>query len=296
MNPRHAVVLALSLATLAGPALSAEAPKPAPAAKPAVAKPPVTKPGAADWRTPSPDSVMVIDTNRGRVLVELAPLVAPAHVARLQELTKAGVYNGRTFFRVIDRFMAQTGDPKDTGDGGTDKPNLKAEFTFRRDAATPFVAAAAPAGLQEGLIGSFPVVSQNWSWHEVTVDGKVSAWGTYCPGVVGMARDDDNNSANSQFFLMRQPYPSLDKRYTAFGRVISGLEAIRAIKTGEPVAAPQDRMEKVRLLSDIPASERPKIRVIDPKGPWFAGEIRRQRAAKGADFSVCDLKIPVEVR
>jgi peptidylprolyl isomerase len=111
-----------------------------------------------------------------------------------------------------------------------------------------------------------------------------------------MARDDDNNSANSQFFLMRQPYPSLDKRYTAFGRVISGLDVIRAIKTGEPVVAPQDRMDKVRLLSDIPASERPKIRVIDPRGPWFAGEIRRQRAAKGADFSVCDLRIPVEVR
>jgi peptidylprolyl isomerase len=285
MKPRHAVVLALSLAAIAGPALSA-----------AKSKPSGPKPTAADWRTPSPDSVMVIDTNKGRVLVELAPVVAPGHVARIQELTKAGVYDGRTFFRVIDRFMAQTGDPKDTGDGGTDKPNLKAEFTFRRGSDIPFVAAAAPAGLQEGLVGSFPVTSQNWSWHEVTADGKVSAWGTYCPGVVGMARDDDNNSANSQFFLMRQPYPSLDKRYTAFGRVISGLEAIRAIKTGEPVAAPQDRMEKVRLLSDIPAAERPKIRIIDPKGPWFAGEIRRQRAAKGADFSVCDLRIPVEVR
>lgn len=287
MNPRRAVVLALSLAVLAGPVSSAEKPKAAPGA---------AKPGAADWRTPSPDSVMVIDTNKGRVLVELAPLVAPGHVARIQELTKAGVYDGRTFFRVIDRFMAQTGDPKDTGDGGTDKPNLKAEFTFRRGADIPFVPAAAPAGLQEGLVGSLPVVSQNWSWHDVTVDGKVSAWGAYCPGVVGMARDDDNNSANSQFFLMRQPYPSLDKRYTAFGRVISGLDVIRAIKTGEPVVAPQDRMDKVRLLSDIPASERPKIRVIDPKGPWFAGEIRRQRAAKGADFSVCDLRIPVEVR
>jgi peptidylprolyl isomerase len=298
MKSSHAVVLTLGLAVLAGPVLSAEAPKPQPKSGPAAQGKPTAAAGptAKDWRTPSPDDVMVIDTNKGRVLVELTPQVAPAHVARIQELTKAGVYNGRTFFRVIDRFMAQTGDPKDTGDGGTDKPNLKAEFTFRRDAATPFVPAAAPAGLQEGLIGSFPVVSQNSSWREVTADGKVSAWGTYCPGVVGMARDDDNNSANSQFFLMRQPYPSLDKRYTAFGRVISGLDVIRAIKTGEPVVAPQDRMEKVRLLSDIPAAERPRIRVIDPMGPWFAGEIRRQRAAKGADFSVCDLKIPVEVR
>ena len=155
---------------------------------------------------------------------------------------------------------------------------------------------AAPAGLEVGYVKSLPIVSQNWSWSDVTSDKKVSAWGTYCPGVIGMARDDDNNSANSQFFLMRQPYPSLDKRYTAFGRVISGLEAVRAIKTGEPVPAPQDMMQKVRLLSDIPESERPKVRVIDPKGPWFAAETQRLRATRGADFSVCDIELPVEVR
>jgi peptidylprolyl isomerase len=94
---------------------------------------------------------------------------------------------------------------------------------------------------------------------------------------------------------MRQPYLSLDKRYTAFGRVISGLEAIRTIKTGEPVAAPQDRMDRVRVLADIPASERPTVRVIDPAGPWFKGEIDRLRKEKGADFSLCDVNIPVKV-
>jgi peptidylprolyl isomerase len=129
----------------------------------------------------------------------------------------------------------------------------------------------------------------------MTADGKVAAWGSYCPGVVGMARGDEVDSANSQFFLMRQPYLSLDKRYTAFGRVISGLEAIRAIKTGEPVAAPQDRMDRVRVLADIPASERPAVRVIDPAGSWFRGEIKRQRKDKGADFSLCDVNIPVKV-
>ena len=288
MKPSTVVVLGLSLAVLAGPALSA------PKSRAKVRG--VAAPAAADWRVPDPDNVMVIDTNKGRVVVELAPEVAPGHVTRLRELTRAGVYDGRTFFRVIDRFMAQTGDPKDTGDGNSDQPDLKAEFTFRRTAATPFTPAAAPSGLQVGLLGSLPVFSQHWSWSAVTADGNVSAWGTYCPGVVGMARGDDNNSANSQFFLMRQPYPSLDKRYTAFGRVISGLEAIRAIKTGEPVAAPQDRMEKVRMLSDIPEKERPKVRVINTQGAWFAGEIRRQRAAKGADFSVCDLKVPVDIR
>ncbi|HJV40604.1 peptidylprolyl isomerase [Caulobacter sp.] len=276
----RALLSGLLLAAVSAPAMAAS----------------VAGPSERDWRAPAPETIMVIDTNKGRVLVELVPEVAPAHVARLQELTRAGVYDGRTFFRVIDRFMAQTGDPTNTGEGASDKPNLKAEFTFRRAADTAFVPMAAPAGLEVGYLKSLPIVSQAWSWSDMTADKKVSAWGTYCPGVVGMARDEDNNSANSQFFLMRQPYPSLDKRYTAFGRVVAGLDVVRAIKTGEPVPAPQDQMLKVRLLSDIPESERPKVRLIDPKGPWFAAETKRLRALKGADFSVCDIDPPVELR
>ena len=261
----------------------------------AFVSPALAAPGPSDWRTPDPDDVLVIDTSKGRVIVELVPEVAPGHVARLKDLARKGTYDGRTFFRVIDRFMAQTGDPTDTGEGDTDLPDLKAEFTFRRTADLPFTIASSPWGTEEGFVKSLPVVSQAMSWSEMTADRKVAAWGSYCPGVVGMARGDEVDSANSQFFLMRQPYLSLDKRYTAFGRVISGLEAIRAIKTGEPVAAPQDRMDRVRVLADIPASERPAVRVIDPAGPWFKGEIKRLRKTKGADFSLCDVNIPVKV-
>jgi peptidylprolyl isomerase len=260
------------------------------------AAPKITPPKAGEWRTPAPEDVVVIDTNKGRIILELIPEVAPGHVARFQELTREGVYDGRTFFRVIDRFMAQTGDPDDTGEGGTKKPNLKAEFTFRRSATTPFVAAAAPAGTEVGFLKALPVVSQAWSWGDATPDKKVSAWGTYCPGVVGEARDEDVNSANSQFFLMRQPYPSLDKRYTAFGRVLTGLDVVRSIKAGEPVATPQDKMLKVRLLSDIPEAERPQVRVVDTASAWFKAEVARKRAARGADFSVCDVDLAVDIR
>ena len=194
------------------------------AAPAALAKP--KAPAAADWRTPDAENVLVIDTSRGRVIVELVPEVAPGHVERLKVLARKGTYDGRTFFRVIDRFMAQTGDPRDTGEGGTDLPDLKAEFTFRRDAAAGVVVAASPWGTDEGFLKSLPVVGQGWSWHDMTQDGKVATWGSYCPGVVGMARDDNPDSANSQFFLMRQPYQSLDKRYTAFGRVISGRQVL----------------------------------------------------------------------
>ncbi|MGZ3404248.1 MAG: peptidylprolyl isomerase, partial [Phenylobacterium sp.] len=88
----------------------------------------------------------------------------------------------------------------------------------------------------------------------------------------------------------------LERKYTAWGRVVSGLDVVRAIKTGEPVEQPQDYMEHVRLLADLPEATRPKVRVIDPKGPWFKGEINRARAAKGADFTACDVDVPVEVK
>ncbi|MDB5429016.1 MAG: peptidylprolyl isomerase [Caulobacter sp.] len=268
---------------------------PAAMAKPVPRKAPA--PTARDWRTPDPQNILVIDTNKGRVIVELAPEAAPKHVERIQVLTRRGFYDGGTFFRVIDKFMDQTGDPTNKGDGGSDLPNLKAEFTWRRDPASgTFVTVARPTGADIGFLGSMPAIGQGADYAGMTSDHKVSTWGTYCPGVLGAARDEDNDSANSQFFLMRYAYPSLDKRYTAFGRVIWGMKAVRAIKVGEPVPDPQDRMIKVRLLADIPATERPKIKVIDTRGPWFKAEVARVRAREGADFSPCDIDIPVRVK
>ena len=234
------------------------------------------------------------ETTQGRVIVELLPEAAPGHVQRIKELTRTGLYDGLVFFRVIDRFMAQTGDPSNTGEGASEQSNLKAEFTFRREKDGPFTPVAAPMGLELGFIRSAPIVSQDASYFGSTGDGKVAAWGTYCPGVAGMARDEDPDSANSQFFIMRQAYPSLDKRYTIWGRAIAGLEAVRAIKTGEPVADP-DRMTRVRVLADIPEAERPRVRVIDPRGAGFKRVVEKTRAARGADFSVCDVEIPVQV-
>ena len=268
---------------------------PAAIAKPAPHNAPA--PATRDWRTPDPQTILVIDTNKGRVIVELAPEAAPKHVERIQVLTRRGFYDGGTFFRVIDKFMDQTGDPTNKGDGGSDLPNLKAEFTWRRDPASgTFVTVAKPTGADIGFLGSMPAIGQGADYADMTSDHKVSTWGTYCPGVLGAARDEDNDSANSQFFLMRYAYPSLDKRYTAYGRVIWGLDSVRAIKTGEPVPDPQDRMIKVRLLADIPAAERPTVKVIDIHGPWFKAEVARVRAREGADFSPCDIDIPVRVK
>ncbi len=288
-SPVLAVSLAASLA-LAVPVCAAgkKPPSPAPSGP--------AQPGPADWRTPDPENILVIDTNKGRIVVEITPATAPGHAPRIRDLTRAGIYNGRTFFRVIEGFMAQTGDPLDNGTGDTDRPNLPGEFTFRRGPESPMVVVETQPVAEIGFIGPVPVTSQSSMLMPMTADGKVNARAFFCPGVAGMARAGEPDSANSQFFLMRDDYPKLEGRYTVWGRVIAGLEVVRALKVGEPVAAPQDRMERVRLLADIPAAERPKVRVIDPTGPWFKAEIARNREVNGGAVSPCGVAVPAEVK
>jgi peptidylprolyl isomerase len=262
-------------------------PKPA-----AVAAPPTE----ADWRTPDPQNVLVIDTSKGRIFFELDPLAAPQAVARVRQLTRQGFYDGRTFFRVIDGFMDQTGDPKEDGTGGSSLPNLPPEFAFRRSSDMAFVPVTKAGGAEAGFIDALPVISQSMDLGLLTADHKVGAYVTFCPGVGGLARADDPGSANSQFFLMRGPHDNLDQKYAAWGRVIAGEDVVRAIKTGEPPSPPADKITKVRLLADIPAAERPQVRVVDVRGPWFKAMIDRTRAEKVVDFSLCDVDLPSQVK
>lgn len=280
MTPKTCLPLAVAAALLAA------------APVPAFAAPP--KPAASDWRTPDPENVLVVETNKGRIIVELAPGVAPAHVERIKTLTRQGFYDGRSFFRVIDGFMDQTGDPQETGEGQSSLPNLEPEFGFRRGPGQPMAVLDKPGGKEAGLIGVMPVISEPIMQSMMTLDGKVGAYVPFCPGVLGMARASEPNSANSQFFFMRSAYRTLDTKYTAFGRVISGLDVVRAIKTGEPVEEPRDRMQRVRVLADIPEAERPNVRVIDTRGAWFRAYAAD--AAKAVGFNVCDLEVPSEVR
>ena len=214
-----------------------------------------------DWRTPDPDDLLIVDTNKGRIIAELTPLAAPETVARIKTLARQHFYDGRSFFRVIDG-----------------------------------VQVAEPSGAAEGLLGVLPVDSQPDAIMALTNDGKATAWPFFCPGVLGFARNASPDSGNSQFFFMRAAYPALEKRYTAFGRVISGQDVVNAIKTGEPVAKPQDIMTRVRLGDDLPPSEQLHVRVLDPSKDAFKVLVARSRDEKGADFSVCDLTLPAEVK
>lgn len=284
------VLIAAAAALLLAGTAEAQTSRPAPTPPP--------PPSPAALRAVAADNLLVIDTTKGRVLVELAPQIAPLHVERIKLLAKQGFYDNIPWHRVIDWFMAQTGDPLGTGEGQSAYPDLKAEFTFRRGADLPFTPVAQPAGALIGFVGSLPVQTQPDALMPGTTDGKVHAWGLYCPGVAGMARDEGNDTANSQFFLMRQAYPSLDKRYTVWGRVVSGLDVVRALKAGtEPAGIVQepDRMTRVRLAADLPEAERPTVRVLDTTSEDFRRVVERTRAAKGADFSICDIELTSQV-
>jgi peptidylprolyl isomerase len=299
LHAAYAVALALAAGVSIAPGLSGAKPKAA-AAPPPAPSPPID----ADFRTPDPKDLLVIETSKGRVLVELNDLAAPQASERVRALARQGVYDGRGFFRVIDNFMDQTGDPLDTGLGQSSLPNLQPEFTFKRGPTTPFALVFKTNGAEEGFVGSLPVVSQSMDLGLLTTDHRVDAWGTYCAGVLGIARSDDPASGNSQFFIMRtnansvdQGTHGLDKQYTAFGRVLAGQDVIDAIKTGEPVAQPQDKMTSVKVVADLPEASRPKVRVVDGASAWArAAILRAQAASNPVDFSVCDVKLPVEVK
>ena len=280
---RHPLALAFALVaalTVGAPAL-AQAPA-APAAP------------TSEWRTVDPENALVIDTTKGRIIVELAPEAAPEHVKRIKQLVREKFYDGVVWHRVIDWFMAQTGDPLGTGEGQSPYPDLKAEFTFRRGPELTVTAIASPSGQKLAFLRSLPIATQPDELMALTTDKKVAAWGLYCPGVAGMARGEENDSANSQFFLMRHPYPSLEKRYTVWGRVVSGLDVVRSIKTGEPIGDP-DKMTRVRVMADIPEAERPVARVLATKRARFRAMVAQLRRTKGADFSPCDVELPVQV-
>lgn len=168
----------------------------------------------------APEDTMIIALKDGDVTVALRPDLAPKHVAQIEKLVRDGAYDNVVFHRVIDGFMAQTGDvqygdaadgynAEAVGTGGSDLPDLPAEFSN--------------------------------SEHFVR-------------GVVGMARSQDPNSANSQFFIMFAPAPSLDGQYTIVGTVESGMELVDKIKKGDQaqngVVADPDRMVKVRIAAD----------------------------------------------
>jgi peptidylprolyl isomerase len=252
------------------------------------------------WRTVDPENLLVIDTKYGEIGVELFPELAPKHVAQVKALAAQGFYDNVVFHRVIEGFMNQTGDGSNgDGTGDSDLPDIEAEFTFKRGTDMPFtLVTAQKSGNSEigvGFYKSLPIASQPTSQAMFTKDGKVNAFGLHCKGVTSMARTNDPNSANSQFFLMRAKASHLDTQYSIWGNTVMGHDLLEKPKVGVIGEVPgwvPDRMTDVNLASDMPESDRPKVQVLKTDHPAFSNWVKTQRNADGTFPDICDLSVP----
>lgn len=220
-------VMGIILASTPVVAKDAETVTPPQPALPTVVDPDVTH---------DPDNVLLLDLSTGgRVAIRLMPEWAPKHVERIKTLVAQHFYDGIVFHRVIDGFMAQTGDPTGTGQGGSSLPDLQAEFN------------------------RMPHVR----------------------GTVSMARTNDPNSANSQFFVVFYPRFSLDNKYTVFGRVIGGMQYVDAIQRGEPPANPS-RIVQASLASDNRAPPATPVPTLTPEVPGISAKAPATTSAQPA--------------
>jgi peptidylprolyl isomerase len=222
----------------------------------------------------------------------MRPEIAPKAVERIKLLARERVYDGLQFHRVAPGFVAQTGNPNNKDGGVSRHPDLAPEFTFKlppdpSNLPLPhhsFVRTASDG--RDTFFGAVPVTG------ELDRSGGYRGWGAYCTGVAGMGRQADPGSANSEIFFMLEPERRLDHEYTAWGRIVVGQDVLNALEVGEPPVNP-DRMARVRVAAELPARERPRVEV--EAGAALRARIDAARAAKGADFSVCDVTPAVRV-
>jgi peptidylprolyl isomerase len=164
--------------------------------------------GGGGAQAADPENTLYMDLEYGRVVIELRPDLAPGHVKRIKELARKGFYDGVVFHRVIPGFMAQGGDPKGTGTGGSGQ-KLKAEFSKEK----------------------------------------------HVRGTASMARSQDPDSADSQFFICFDAAPFLDGKYTVWGRVVQGMEFVDKIKKGSSAnngeVSNPDKIKQMRVAADV---------------------------------------------
>jgi peptidylprolyl isomerase len=216
----------------------------------------------------------------------MRPDFAPLAVARIRLLSREHVYDGLLFHRVLDHFVDQTGNPNNHDGGVSAHPNLPPEFFTTLSTAQMDAVATRASDATTGFVGVQPFVAAPLLGHP----GKWKVWGAYCAGVAGMGRQADINTGNSEIFFMRDSARRLDHDYTPWGRVVAGLDVVRAINVGEPPDHP-DKMLRVRVMSDMPPADQPKLEVVDTTSPQFHAAISALRAKEGADFSLCDVPI-----
>jgi peptidylprolyl isomerase len=261
---------------------------------------------AEDWRRPDPQNLLCMDFGKGRVVIELLPLLAPRHVANVQALVREGYFDGLAIVRVQDNYVVQWGDPN------AEKPelarpirtaqrHLPAELEFQLPPSTPFHPLpdgdiyAPQAGFLDGMpIARDPKTGKCWPIHSY--------------GMVGAGRDNalDSGGGAELYVVSGQAPRHLDRNVTLFGRVLQGMDRLTALPRGPAPMGfyekPEDRIpiHSIRLAADLPEAERPKIEVLRTDTETFRRWVEARRSRREEWFhhaagriDVSNIPIPV---
>jgi peptidylprolyl isomerase len=263
----------------------------------------------ADWRSPDPDNLLLMQLPQGLVLMELAPDFAPAHVANIRQLVRQGYFDGLVVLRSQDNYVVQWGDP-DASDAdkarslGEAKAKLAPEFDRALDAELPFFR------LPDGDVYA-PEIGFSASLPAARDPAAGRMWLAHCYGMLGVGRDNAADSGNgaSLFVVTGHAPRHLDRNISLVGRVLQGMEHLSALPRGSGALGFYQGEERgptirsLRLASQLPQAERPRIEVFRSDGPAFAALVASRRHRHEAWFhaptgriELCNVPLPVRER
>jgi len=259
--------------------------------------------GAGDWRVPDPENTLYLEIPTGRVVIELAPVFAPQHVANIRALVRDGYFDGLAILRSQDNWVVQWGDPdeKNPRPFKTAKATLPGEFTVpvkndRQFTRLPDRDGYAP---QVGHSNGFPSARDPKSGQ---------AWLAHCYGMVGVGRDNASDSGNGSalYAVIGNAPRHLDRNITVVGRVIDGMPLLSVLPRGAGAMGFYDKPEQmvpiksVRLAADVPEAERSKLEIMRTESTSFKAVAEAQRNRGGpwtkvaaGHVDLCNVPIPV---
>jgi peptidylprolyl isomerase len=236
------------------------------------------------WREVDPQNLVFMDLFEGQVVIELNPTFAPKTVQQFRQLVQDRFYEGLSFYRVIDGFVAQGGDGSDLGER-SNIPLIEAEFEREWSEDFVYMPAQKPDFFapETGFIDGFAVGRD---------PDQGTAWLTHCPGVIAMARNDGADSSRTDFYIVIGQAPRyLDRNMNVFGRVIHGMDVVQRVRRGAAADngiisddTASSRIRSIRLAGEVPEEERLQAYVLDTSSKGFADLLRDRRERRQRFF------------
>jgi peptidylprolyl isomerase len=305
MLPTYRSAAALLACLLAWPALAGtdtQAPTPTRAQL-------LQKSSPAEWRTPDPNNLLVMQLPSGRVLIELAPDFTPLHAANIRTLAQQHYFDGLAIVRVQDNFVTQWGDPAsdDNGDKSKLRSLGKAHSTLPPEYTRPIDPGLEWTALPDGDVYA-PEVGFSEGFPAARDPASGEEWLTHCYGMVGVGRDysPESGSGSELYVVIGQAPRRLDRNLAIAGRVLDGMPLLSGLPRGPgPMgfyAKPAQRtpIKSVRLASELPPAQRPAVQVLRTDSATFAALLDAQRHRHDAFYKVssgkvglCSIEVPV---